>query len=723
MMKDIKKKKPVPNPPEQNRIWVKVSESAGVEMVRKRMYRQAALTVMTIILTVVMLFAMTSAWYTNVVQTGGLTFEAESWGFEGKITVANEAVIASPGDDGIVDLTVKNDNDSVSTVSVNVYKSEMTEEMQKRLYFYVDTRMNRNGETMERVYLNRFEGYTYNMFNNSQLTLTKEFSNGPVIKWEWVYDVLGYYVIGKPYEVIITDNGGIENEDGTATQTENQTVIQKMDIREYLRPIIYDFDEATTVINTEGESITVELETIDGVLTPEEFLAELSKTDGYEGVIDTSKGPTCNNYYPVEVDAEGYGVYAYLCNYSEIQQAISYDAYLGELAYKKANGETLESKQEKDLRQGVTLALSAQKDDNTVIEVSTPGALQDAIALGIADVIQLSGNMTVPKGESIVIPENRRVMLDLNGHTVTNEDGAAITARPGSSLTLLNGILQQADQSGLTNSATTYGVRAVGAEVVMSNIMIKDFGYGVYVGDNTDSNELDSRVYIIDSTITGDVCAAFISGNGLLSEQKSRLIIDRSILSSSGIAVSGNGDSSGNGRWGTDIQIIDSIIRGIEKDETGVSGIGIYQPQKNSILTVLNSQVEGYNGITLKGGSAKIDNSTIIGKGAYQQPSFEGSGSTDTGDAVYIETNYGYDIHLLICGDSRLEHVRSEEVEQSRSLRVFEEDATNVLVEIESGTFYEEQPAEYLVQDSVQELKDGHYIVTNPAQTGEATGE
>ena len=314
MMKDIKKKKPVPNPPEQNRIWVKVSESAGVEMVRKRMYRQAALTVMTIILTVVMLFAMTSAWYTNVVQTGGLTFEAESWGFEGKITVANEAVIASPGDDGIVDLTVENDNDSVSTVSVNVYKSEMTEEMQKRLYFYVDTRMNRNGETMERVYLNRFEGYTYNMFNNSQLTLTKEFSNGPVIKWEWVYDVLGYYVIGKPYEVIITDNGGIENEDGTATQTENQTVIQKMDIREYLRPIIYDFDEATTVINTEGESITVELETIDGVLTPEEFLAELSKTDGYEGVIDTSKGPTCNNYYPVEVDAEGYGVYAYLCN-------------------------------------------------------------------------------------------------------------------------------------------------------------------------------------------------------------------------------------------------------------------------------------------------------------------------------------------------------------------------------------------------------------------------
>ncbi len=726
MMKCLKKRKPVQNPPEQNRISAKASGSSGIGRVRKRMYRQAALATMTIILTVVVLFAMTSAWYSNVVQTSGLTFEAESWGFEGKITVGNEAIIASPGDGGIIDLTVENDNDSVSTISVNVYKNAMTEEMQKRLYFYVDTRMNRNGETMERVYLNRFEGFTYNVFNNSQLTLTKEFNNAPVIKWEWVYDVLGYYVVGEPYEVPVTDEGGTDGsgtDDGDGTTGQTETVTQRMDVKEYLRPIIYDFDEATTLIGTDGESIGIELLTIDGVLTPEQFLTELSKVDGYEGVIDASDH-AFGGYYKVDVDEDedGYGVYAYLCNYSEIQQEINYDAYLGQLAYDKENGGTLTDDQKKELQHRATLTLSAQKDDNTVTTVSTIGSLQSAIASGVADVIQLSSDMTLAEEGAIVIPENQRVMLDLNGNTLTNQDGAAITALPGSSLTLTNGTLQQEENQAVTD--TTYGVRAVGAEVIMSQMKINDFQYGVYVGDNTGGNSLDSRVHIMNSTITGETCAAFISGNGLLSDQKSRLIIENSKLYSYGIVVSGNGDASGNGRWGTDIQIINSTISGLAKEGTSAYGLGIYQPQKSSTLMVINSTVEGYNGITLKGGSAKIDNSTIIGKGAHQEPDFEGSGSTDTGDAVYIETNYGYDIQLLICGDSSLKH---EDV-NSRSLRLYKEDATNVQVEIEGGIFDEEQPAGYLAEGCTQEViteeqNHGRYRIIESKQTGEITGE
>lgn len=657
MMKYLKNLKSVIKPPKLNRIWTQTSDSTGIRSVKKRVYRQAALTVMTIVLTVVILFAMTSAWYTNVVQTSGLTFEAESWGFEGNITLESGSIPAAPGDEGIIDLTVENDNDSVSAISVNVSKNAMDEEMKKRLFFYVDARMSRNNEIMERVYLNRYEGYTYNVFNNSSLILREDYNNAPVIKWEWVYDVLGYYVMGEPYTVTVT------GEDG------NTSDIQKMNIKEYLRPIIYDFDEATTLINTEGENITIELETIDGETTPEAFLAELSTKDGYEGVIDESADPVFDNYYAVDVDESGYGVYVYLCNYSQIQEASRYDTSLGELA----KSETLTEEDLKKLQCGVTVSLSAQKNDDVVVAIDTMNALKDEIAAGTADVIRLDSNIILPEDETILVPEGRRVMVDLNGHVVTSTDGTAITAQQGSLLTLMNGTLQQADQSGVTDPASTYGVRAIGSEVVMSKLQINGFTYGVYVGDNIDKNELDSRVQIKDSTIVAENWAAFISGNGFLSDQKSQLIIENSSLSAKSIVISGNGDASGNGRWGTDIQIIGSTIKGIE------GGSGIYQPQKNSTLMVKDSTVEGNTGITLKGGSASLYGSRIVGTGVHEAPSFEGSGFSETGDAVYIETNYGYEIRLYISADTILE------VTDKNSLpwRVFEENAAHVLVEIE----------------------------------------
>ena len=724
MAKYLKNNKTIRKTPIQNRIAAKNSDASNLKKVQKRIFRQATLTVLTVILTVVILFAMTSAWYTNVVQTSGLTFEAEAWGFKGDITVESEAIMAAPGDEGIIDLTVENESDSVSAISVNVSKNGMKTEMQKRLFFYVDTRMSRNEETMERVYLNKFEGYTYNVFNNSQLTLTEAFSNAPVIKWEWVYDVLGYYVIGKPYTVSNTVEGVT-------------TVTQKMDIKEYLRPIEYDFDEATTLINTEGEQIQVELNTVDGVQSPEEFLVALSKMDGYEGEININEDHAFDNYYKVDVDEDGYGVYAYLCNYSDIQKETQYDTKLGELAYQLANGKGLTPEQIKKLKEelqhSITLNLSAQKDNDTAITVSTLSSLQQMLDMGVANVVQLGSDITVVEGQTIHIPENARVMLDLNGHTITNQDGAAITANPGSSLTLTGGTLQQVNRDGVTNPGTTYGIRAIGAEVVMSEMEIKDFVHGVYAGDNATDNDRDSRVHIMNSTINVENCAAFISGNGLVSEQKSRLIIEDSHLYSGNIVVCGNGDTSGNGRWGTDIQIINSEIIGVQKAGSSAVGVGIYHPQKNSTLTVLDSQVEGSTGIVLKGGTAVINNTTVNGTGGYAEPTVEGNGFTNTGDAVYVETSYGYDIELRITGNSRLEHTDS----RSCSLRVFKENATHVYVEIDGGVFAEKLPEEYLAEGYIQEptytdqsiIKD--YTVKKqeqPAegtevQTGETTGE
>jgi hypothetical protein len=713
MAKYLKSKQPAQKSVKQNNS--PAGTPASLRRVRRNIYRQAALAVLTIVLTIVILFAMTSAWYTNIVQSSGLTFEAEAWGFNGTIEVSDLAIKAAPGDDGIVNLTVKNESDTISAISINVSKNEMSADMQKRLYFYVDTRMNRNGETMDRVYLNRYEGYTYNVFNKGQLTLTEQISNAPVIKWEWVYDVLGYYVIGQSYEVPVVDT--VTNEDGSTTPTVVGTVVD-VDVREYLRPIEYNYDEATTVINkVEKEDgtqhVTVELDTVDGTISPEKYLVWLSKLDGYEGEINPENKR--GDYYVVDVDEEtGYGVYAYLCNYSEIQAETRTDTEMGDLAYRLARqDETLTDAEKAKLRHKAILTLSAQKNESSTINVTTLSSLQNAITNGYADVVQLSSNITIPADSSLTIPENSEVMLDLNGHTISNVSGTAIKAEPGSSLTMINGSLVQNAQEQSSTTEKTYGIYATGAEVVMSKVDINDFRYGIYMGDNENSNELDSRVHMVGCNINAETYAVFISGNGQLSDQKSQLIIESSELSSTGIVITGNGDTSGKGRWGTDIQIINSKIFGKMNDQ-GVYGGGIYQPQKGSTLTVYKSYVEGYNGITVKGGHVRLIDADIIGLGAYNEPSFEGSGYTDTGDAVYIETNYGYDIQLEISEGSIL-NCRGPNTDKSQSLRVYEAEATNVLIQIESGKFDEEQPAEYIAEGSAQTVAvDGKATVTSP---------
>jgi hypothetical protein len=530
--------------------------------------------------------------------------------------------------------------------------------------------------------------------------------------------VLGYYVVAQPYKIETPKTVTVENEDGTTSEVTTIETTTVMSIKEYLRPIVYDFDEATTLIDTEGEKIKVELNTVNGTTTPEEFLRRLSRNDGYKGSIDPSRDHAFGNYYKVEIEDEesGYGVYAYLCNYSEIQKATEYDTELGELAYNYANGHTLTDDQLKKLHHDVTLTLSAQKDDDTVVSVNTLGSLQQAIDKGVSNVVQLSSNITIGEGQTIAIPENARVMLDLNGHKIINLDGAAFTAASGSSLTLVNGSLEQQDPDGVTDPPASYVLRATGAEVLMSQITTTNFQYGIYIGDSTTGNELDSRVYLKKCNINGEVCAAFISGNGLVSEQKSRLIIEGSTLESPNIVIAGNGTTTGNGRWGTDIQIVgNSRING-----TSSNSVGIYQPQKNSTLTVIDSRICASTGIALKGGSAEIMNSLIEADGAYNEPSFDGSGFTNTGDAIYIESNYEYDIYLKISKHSILQHA----AEQSKSLRVYEKDAPNVVVEIESGTFDEELPPEYLVKGVVQSTDaNGKTIVVVQENLGEVTEE
>ena len=646
---------------------------------RRNVVWQAGLAIITVILTIVIIFAMTSAWYTNIVETSGLVFEAEAWGFDGQITIAEKSIQAAPGDEGSIQLEVVNSSESMTSVGISASKSRMDEQMQKRLFFYVETQSVRNGETMDRVYLNSMSSYTYTLFSKSKLSLTEQTHNDAPVKWQWVYDMLGYYVLG--------------------TMTDDDIFYAT----EYLRPVEYDYDKATFdyVVDTEN-NVHLELKTVDGTTTVEEFLDQLSETDGYAN--DISKDHV-NGYYPVEVDEYGHGVYVYLCSYTDVEMATKYDTDLGRQAADKDAENPMPT-------YPVTLTVSAQKNDEDVYYVTTLSQLNSAMALFQGGTIQLTEDIKLAENEKIVIPTGAKLIVDLNGKKI-DADARAIEAQPGSSVIFLNGEI--------VGSGQAEGIYAVGAEVTLNKVNISNFVDAISVGDHTDGNTLDSKVRIVDCVLSGKDSAVYISGNGLASGQKTQLIVEGSTLSSDAMVIWGNGDTNGNGRWGTDIQIINSTLSSLEKE-----GAAIFHPQKDSTLTIYDSTLSGYTGIAIKGGTVSIQVSKITGMGEGADfddkgnPVVNPSGFADTGDAIYIETNYGYDIRLEIDGaeipeGEATKYATSDVTSVHRnSIRVWEADAANVSVKIYAGEFDEEQPAHYIASGSVQsQTADGYAVKKN----------
>lgn len=628
-------------------------------LLKKNIAKQGILAVLTIVLTVVLLISITAAWYSNVIQTGGLVFEAAEWGFDGTVGTLDAAIKAAPGDEGIISMEMKNDSDNVIAVSVNVSKELMDTLMQQRLFFYVDTAMYRNGEAMERVYISSQEAYTYTVFGQGALTLNESMHNDAQLKWEWVYDVLGYYVTGT-----------LDSASGAVA------------ISEYLRPIVYDYDAATltteTVTNADGSTVTVpKLATVDGTTTLPEFITQVSQTDGYAGVIDT-ESVTAAGYYPVQVDESGYGVWAYLCTYSEIEKSMLDDVSLSQ---PDENGA---------VRQHTArLIVSGQKSKVETTVVGSAAALAEALADGTSQVIQLSDNVTV--ASTLLVANGQRVTLDLNGHTLTTTvaDDAAVQVEKGGVLTLMNGTLDGGEN-------TVDGAHCVGGELTMSKVTLQNVTYGVYVQDNN-ADGADSKIRLVNATINASDSGVLLYGNGEASERATQLVVENSTINGNSYA----GIICNGANWGSDIQVLSG---------SSVSGYwtGIYQPQPNSSLLVSNATVSGYTGIAIKGGTARILDSTVSGTGDAAEPAFANSGWTDTGDGVYLESNYPWETSIEIRGGI----ITSA---HNQAVRLYVQDPELASITVYSGTFSTDVSA-YLATGSTVSRDGNNYIVTETTQ-------
>ena len=608
---------------------------------RKSVIIRAALALAMIVLTLILLFSLTLAWYTNVVQTGGLVFETEQWDFDGTITLQNKSFVMSPGNSGVIPLTIENKGNHIVAASVTVSKQDLQgadvtingtpinpyELMQKRLYFYVDTMATRHQENMERVYVSDKSSYTYTVFPQSTMVLNEN-GNAALLKWEWVYDVLGYYVWGE-----------------ATADANNPSIYTDVTPQYYIRPIEYDFDEMTTTFDGE------QLATIDGSKTALEFLKELTAADGYRGSIaeDTQ---AVNGYYPISVDNNGRGVWLRLCTYSEIQQNMKDDALLGSLPADQIT-----------YRIKVNVTGQNSREDETYVQnvAGLIAALQDPTAgiVTLSDDIALSDPIELASGTSTI--------LNLNGKTLSTTAANMFVLQKGANLAVSNGTL-----SGVVDNKTV-AVYAEGAHVMMSDVTVSNVYQGFVIKDHL--VEGSSVVKVSGSTIDAAYNGIHLYGNADASASRTVLIVDDSTVVGAGYA----GICCNGSYRATDITV---------KNNSKVTGYwtAIYHPQKQSTMTITSSTLEGWTALVVKGGTVTVNDSLLNGTGeTHSSPAYHNSGFSDTGDGIYLEGGYDEDAAIYINGANT--KVSSTATESLAVRHYFEENGKTPAIYITGGTY------------------------------------
>lgn len=654
------------------------SRERVVSEAKKRIYKQAGLALTAILVTVALLFAMSTAWYSNVLEAGSLTFQAEKWELNADHVSSNGNVVAQPGARGILPVSYKNTSDSIVNAYVNVSKEQMDVPLQKRIYFYTETpyTVERKGnvegesnkETVARRYLTNGTAAPYTVLSMGQLTMSDDFCTVDTpIYWEWVYDLLGYYVRLEP--------------------TGDGSVIEK----EYLRPIVYDYDKAT--FDENGNLATVDGKHMD------HFLQDITAEDGYLNKFVesnfTTDSKTGTKYYTVDNDNQntlGYYTAIRLLTKQEIAEANLWDT-------EHAGASFINN---------VKITITGETANVEMINVGTTEELTKALRSENGGYIRLSGNLELT--ENITVSAKEPVILDLNGATLTGSatGGDLFTVGKGRELTVINGTIKNS-----AGNKTLFGVN--NGKLTVSNVTATAEGesqWGIYIQDNngTMAQDGDSIVYITHSTISTGQPTVMVIGNNTTTAQKTRCVIENSTLTSGYVTVCGREETVSGG---TAIEIKDSIITG--------KYAAVYHPQDNSTLHAENSTFTGNTGIAVKGGTVYLDNCVVTGRAkAALAGSFNNNGFTDTGAAVYLEAGYERDnIAVYITGEnSRITAAKQQALLLYHDAKDTKTRKARIAV---SGGTYSSDVKDYLADAHFQSTpnEDGTYTVTRKeAQSG-----
>lgn len=602
-----------------------------------KIWKQALFALAALATLGVLLYSLTTAWYTNVAETTELVFETESWGFEGQVKALDTGLLLAPGQSACAALSVTNDGEQINQITVTVDKSAMPEELQKRIYFYVPATVKQHEETVECVYLSPYGGYSYRVMPKSTLLLTADSAADAPVRCEWVYDLLGYYVYGT----LDKDHKLITAEQIKASKRKD------VEAPVYIRPVEYDYDKA---IFQDDKLLTVDGDKVD------DFVKALLAADGYKNVDTTKK---VGDYYAVNItgmsETEQTGLWLYLCTQTEIEAATELDTRIGTyrylLARKDDQGNTVELTEDEkkeyvsvaELLTGTsaTIQIAGQNLRTSIADVTEVKSLTAALEQG--ESVRLAGDMTL--GEAITIPADKDVIIDLNGKQLTTNvvGQPVLEGAPGSSITVLNGTIN----GGSRDTA----VQLVGSSAAFSGVTIQG---RLLIDDKNESNE-NGTVSVVRlsnctlKTVGDEQVGVHVFGNGAASSSRTVLLVEDCTIESTFAGILGNGSDD---CYGTDIQVLNSTVKG--------KYAGIYQPQRGSRLLVQNSTVEGMTGIAVKGGTVTIRNCIVNGTredGFFptaEQVKASRNGWLDTGAGVYVEANYDWaeEIAMTIAGST-----------------------------------------------------------------------
>ena len=656
----------------QKKIPAHSSNSQRLSLTKNRIIKQAVLVGFIAVVIVVLLFAITTAWYTNVVQTKGLTFEAETWGFEGGVNVDADEIAAMPGDEGVIRIEAENTADETSALTVNINKEFMDQKLQQRIYFFADETRLLNGEQVQRQYMTNTEGHTYMVEGGSRLVLSDEACSDTPLKWQWVYDVVGYYFTG------VEENGVL-------------TVL------EYLRPVEYDYFQAQYDDN--GRPVKVDSET-----TIEEFIQAQTESDGYLGALrvdQNANGDTIlrNTFYNAEVemvkgsyllqratDTEP-ALYLYLCGLNEIEENTRWDTAF-----------VAQELSERSFSARITI--TGMQVNKEIVALADSTALAAALSENDGKIVQLQQDVAL--SAPISIPMNVDTELDLNSYTLRyTGTGQAFQVSSESALTIANG--------SVTGNGSNEAFRSVGGRLTLRDVHVENVFTAVRIEDymSAYAQGANSLIRIVNSNLKSVDDTIVICGDGVASTGKTMLVIQNSSVESETYAgILGKGNNANPSQWGTDIQIIGSTIKGYYT--------GIYHPMQQSILTVSDgSTVWGITGIAMKGGDLRVIDSTVSGIGTgmqivdmTQEPALNMSGWLDSGDGIYVESNYEYPVRVTVSGDSHVNCV----AETARAIRVYPE-AEHVRVEL-SGGQYSSDVTDFVANGYICQFYAGTYTVS-----------
>lgn len=580
-----------------------------------KIWKQALFALAALATLGVLLYSLTTAWYTNVAETTELVFETESWGFEGQVKALDTGLLLAPGQSACAALSVTNDGEQINQITVTVDKSAMPEELQKRIYFYVPAAAKQDDQAADRVYLSTYGAYSYRVMPKSTLLLTADSAADAPVRCEWVYDVLGYYVYGT-------------------LDTKGQLITGREDVEApvYIRPVEYDYDKA---IFQDDKLLTV------GEVKVDDFVQALLAADGYKDAGKTKVG----DYYAVNTTGtsvtEQTGLWLYLCTQPEIKAATVLDTRIGTYRYlleqKDEQGNAIPLTEEQEYKDvaalldgaKATIQIAGQNLRTSIADVTEVKSLTAALKQG--ESVRLAGDMTLE--EAVTIPADKDVIIDLNGKQLTTAvvGQPVLESAPGSSITVLNGTID----GGSRDTA----VQLVGSSAAFSGVTIQG---RLLIEDNNKSNE-DGTVSVVRlsnctlKTVGDEQVGVHVFGNGAASSSRTVLLVEDCTIESTFAGILGNGSDD---CYGTDIQVLNSTVKG--------KYAGIYQPQRGSRLLVQNSTVEGMTGIAVKGGTVTIRNCIVNGtaeKGflpTEDQVKASRNGWLDTGAGVYVEANYDW---------------------------------------------------------------------------------